>query len=83
MGTNKRFDLGNSLWSPEEISSEILKKIKKDCEVALGKKVNQAVITVPAYFDHNQRQSTKTAGSTVCAWVSQSWDRPCLISFSL
>jgi molecular chaperone DnaK len=62
MGTNKRFDLGNSVWSPEEISSEILKKIKKDCEVALGKKVNQAVITVPAYFDHNQRQSTKTAG---------------------
>lgn len=62
MGTNKRFDLGDSVWSPEEISSEILKKIKKDCEVALGKKVNQAVITVPAYFDHNQRQSTKTAG---------------------
>lgn len=62
MGTNKRFDLGGSEWSPEEISSEILKKIKKDCEIALGKKVNQAVITVPAYFDHNQRQSTKTAG---------------------
>ena len=62
MGTNKRFDFGDSVWSPEEISSEILKKIKKDCEVALGKKVNQAVITVPAYFDHNQRQSTKTAG---------------------
>ena len=62
MGTNKRFGFGDSVWSPEEISSEILKKIKKDCEVALGKKVNQAVITVPAYFDHNQRQSTKTAG---------------------
>lgn len=62
MGTNKRFDLFGSEWSPEEISSEILKKIKKDCEAFLGKEVKQAVITVPAYFDHNQRQSTKTAG---------------------
>ncbi len=62
MGTNKRFNLFNSDWSPEEISSEILKKIKKDCETFLGKEVKQAVITVPAYFDHNQRQSTKTAG---------------------
>lgn len=62
MGTNKRFDFGGVEWSPEEISSEILKKIKRDCETALGKKVTQAVITVPAYFDHNQRQATKTAG---------------------
>ena len=62
MGTNKRFELFDSNWSPEEISSEILKKIKKDCESYLGKEVKQAVITVPAYFDHNQRQSTKTAG---------------------
>ena len=62
MGTNKRFELFDSNWSPEEISSEILKKIKKDCEAYLGKEVKQAVITVPAYFDHNQRQSTKTAG---------------------
>ncbi len=62
MGTNKRFNFFDSSWSPEELSSEILKKIKYDCEVYLGKKVKQAVITVPAYFDHNQRQSTKTAG---------------------
>lgn len=62
MGTNNRFRLNDKIWSPEEISSEILKKIKYDCEQYLGQKVDKAVITVPAYFDHNQRQSTKTAG---------------------
>jgi len=62
MGTNHRFDIDSKSWSPEEISCEILKKIKRDCESALGKNVTKAVITVPAYFDHNQRQSTKTAG---------------------
>ncbi len=62
MGTNHRFEIDSKSWSPEEISCEILKKIKRDCESALGKNVTKAVITVPAYFDHNQRQSTKTAG---------------------
>lgn len=62
MGTNHRFEIDSKSWSPEEISCEILKKIKRDCESALGKSVTKAVITVPAYFDHNQRQSTKTAG---------------------
>ena len=62
MGTNHRFEIDSKSWSPEEISCEILKKIKRDCEAALGKNVTKAVITVPAYFDHNQRQSTKTAG---------------------
>jgi len=62
IGTNHRFDINGKNWSPEEISSEILKKIKLDCESSLGQKIDKAVITVPAYFDHNQRQSTKTAG---------------------
>lgn len=62
MGTNHRFEINEKSWSPEEISSEILKKIKFDCESYLGQKIDKAVITVPAYFDHNQRQSTKTAG---------------------
>jgi molecular chaperone DnaK len=48
--------------SPEEISSEILKKMKKTAEDYLGKKVTQAVITVPAYFNDSQRQATKDAG---------------------
>jgi molecular chaperone DnaK len=49
-------------WTPQEISAQILTKLKRDAESYLGDKVNQAVITVPAYFDDAQRQATKEAG---------------------
>lgn len=49
-------------YSPEEISSMILKKAKEDAEDYLGEKVEKAVVTVPAYFDDAQRQATKQAG---------------------
>ena len=49
-------------FTPQEISAQILQKIKKDAENYLGGKVTQAVITVPAYFDDSQRQATKQAG---------------------
>src|SRR5689334_749620 len=49
-------------WSPEEISAEILKKLKSDAELFLGEAVSRAVITVPAYFNDAQRQATKRAG---------------------
>ena len=49
-------------YTPQEISSMILAKIKKDAESYLGSEVKQAVITVPAYFDDAQRQATKQAG---------------------
>ncbi len=49
-------------FTPQEISAQILQKIKKDAESYLGEKVTQAVITVPAYFDDAQRQATKQAG---------------------
>jgi molecular chaperone DnaK len=49
-------------WTPQEISSQILGKLKRDAEAYLGDKVTQAVITVPAYFDDSQRQATKEAG---------------------
>ncbi len=52
-----------STWySPEEISSFILAKIKSDAEAKLGEKIDEAVITVPAYFNDSQRQATKNAG---------------------
>ncbi len=49
-------------FTPQEISAQILQKIKSDAEAYLGGKVTQAVITVPAYFDDSQRQATKQAG---------------------
>jgi molecular chaperone DnaK len=49
-------------WTPEEISAEILKKLKRDAEASFGEEVTRAVITVPAYFNDAQRNATKKAG---------------------
>jgi len=54
--------MADKWYSPQEISAKILTKMKKDAEEFLGEKVEEAVITVPAYFDDSQRQATKDAG---------------------
>jgi molecular chaperone DnaK len=62
MGTDFKFNVFGKQYTPQQISSFILQKIKRDAEAFLGETVDKAVITVPAYFNDNQRQATKDAG---------------------
>ncbi|MBN1155977.1 molecular chaperone DnaK [Candidatus Woesearchaeota archaeon] len=62
MGTTYKYKIRGKEYTPQQISAYILQKIKKDAEEFLGEPVAKAVITVPAYFDDNQRQATKDAG---------------------
>ncbi|HMF51827.1 MAG TPA: Hsp70 family protein, partial [Candidatus Saccharimonadales bacterium] len=57
-----RFDIMGKQYAPEEISAQVLRKLADDAAKYLGEKVNDAVITVPAYFNDAQRQATKDAG---------------------
>jgi molecular chaperone DnaK len=63
-------------WTPEEISAEILKKLKRDAETALGEPVTRAVITVPAYFNDAQRNATKKAGELAGFTVERILNEP-------
>ena len=63
MGTDHKVNVNGKQYSPQEISAFILQKIKKDAETFLGEPIEKAVITVPAYFDDNQRTATKDAGT--------------------
>jgi molecular chaperone DnaK len=56
------FEVQGKIMTPEEIGAQILIKMKETAEAYLGEKVTEAVITVPAYFNDSQRQSTKDAG---------------------
>jgi molecular chaperone DnaK len=63
MGTDFKFRAHGKEYTPQQISAFILQKIKRDAEAFLGESVTRAVITVPAYFNDNQRQATKDAGA--------------------
>jgi molecular chaperone DnaK len=63
MGTDYHYTLHGKQYTPQQLSAFLLQKIKRDAEAFLGEKVEKAVITVPAYFNDNQRQATKDAGA--------------------
>ncbi|MGC8586299.1 MAG: molecular chaperone DnaK [Candidatus Micrarchaeia archaeon] len=63
MGTDYVYKIFGKEYKPQELSAILLQKIKHDAEAFLGEEVKKAVITVPAYFDDNQRQATKDAGA--------------------
>ena len=62
MGSDHTFKIYDKTYKPQQVSAFILQKIKKDAEAFIGEKIEKAVITVPAYFNDNQRQATKDAG---------------------
>ncbi|MFA5571932.1 MAG: Hsp70 family protein, partial [Candidatus Bathyarchaeia archaeon] len=62
MGSDYKAHIYGKDYTPQQVSAFILQKIKKDAETYLGANLNQAVITVPAHFNDNQRQATKDAG---------------------
>jgi molecular chaperone HscC len=62
MGTDRVVELGSRGFRPEELSSLVLQSLKADAEASLGEKVDEAVISVPAYFGDAQRKATRTAG---------------------
>ena len=63
MGTDWTVEIDGKKWTPQEISAQILMKLKRDAEAYLGEPVTDAVITCPAYFNDAQRQATKDAGT--------------------
>ncbi len=82
MGTNEKIKIRGKEYTPEQISAFILQKIKKDAEDFLGETIKDAVITVPAYFNDDQRQATKDAGKIAGLTVKRIINEPTAASLA-
>lgn len=76
MGTKKVFTLAGNTFTPQELSSFVLRQLKEDAERFLGEEVTEAVISVPAYFNDNQRYATKEAGKLAGIHVERLVNEP-------
>jgi molecular chaperone DnaK len=76
MGTSEKVTLGSRSYSPTEISGVILRSLKEDAEKHLGQRIEEAVVTVPAYFTDAQRQATKDAGELAGMRVERILNEP-------
>ena len=76
MGSEKKITLGKQQFRPEELSSMVLRALKEDAEAFLGQPVEEAIITVPAYFSDAQRKATRAAGQLVGLRVERLLNEP-------
>lgn len=76
MGTEKQYQLGERVFTPEELSSFVLRRLREDAEAWLGERVTEAVVSVPAYFAEAQRAATKRAGALAGLTVERLVNEP-------
>ncbi len=81
-GEKVKVKMADQDYTPQEVSAMILRKLKADAEEKLGEKVEEAVITVPAYFDDSQRQATKDAGEIAGLKVRRIINEPTAAAFA-
>lgn len=82
MGTDKEYQLGDRVFHPEDLSSFVLRQLKADAEAFLNEEVDEAVISVPAYFNDNQRTATKLAGKLAGLRVERIINEPSAASLA-
>ena len=76
MGTSRRFELGGRIFTAEDLSSFVLRRLREDAEAYLGEAVDEAVVSVPAYFAEAQRAATKRAGALAGLTVERLVNEP-------